>query len=276
MRRRLEYLIEDCRVDASVVAPVPWFPFGSKRFGSYSTFARVARFELLREIEVHHPRFAVVPKLSWPLSPWLMYRAIRELVRVLHAKQPIDVIDAHFFYPDGVAATLLGRELNLPVSITARGSDIVLYPQFRASRRWIEWAIEHGNALIAVSTDLRRRLIALGAPADKVSVLRNGVDTRSFRPVPREQARAQLDIDGEVLLSIGNLVELKGHHLAIEALVELPECQLIIVGEGPELRRLKRLGIALGLNHRIRYVGHVSPEELCIYYSAADSTPPSP
>ena len=63
-------------------------------------------------------------------------------------------------------------------------------------------------------------------------MLRNGVDFQLFNPVPRDQARAETGISGKTLLSVGLLIERKGHHLIIEALPALPGLRLVIVGDG--------------------------------------------
>ena len=108
----------------------------------------------------------------------------------LHAREAFDAIDAHYFYPDGVAAVWLGRQLGLPVVITARGTDVTLIPRYAVPRRLIRGAIRDAAALISVSAALKAALVELGAPPGKVTVLRNGVDTTLFRP-PDDRAAAR-------------------------------------------------------------------------------------
>lgn len=271
IERRLRYLMAGYPVSARVVAPVPWFPWTSTCFGGYSIYANVAREETLDEMSVWHPRYLVVPGISWHISPLLMYAATRGLVRRLHLEQPFDVIDAHFFYPDGVAAVMIGHELGIPVCISARGTDIALMPDFAFPRRWIQWAAARADGLIAVAGALRDRLVQLGVDSARVQVLRNGVDLERFRPLDHERARTELGVDGRVLLSVGNLVELKGHHLVIEALVDLPETTLLIIGEGGERGRLESLARDLGVAERVKFVGVVPQVDLPRFYSAADA-----
>jgi glycosyltransferase involved in cell wall biosynthesis len=75
---------------------------------------------------------------------------------------------------------------------------------------------------------------------------------------------------GPVLASVGNLVELKGHHIVLEALSHLPRARLLIAGEGPERSSLERRAIQLGVADRTRFLGRVPQEELPKFYSAAD------
>jgi teichuronic acid biosynthesis glycosyltransferase TuaC len=69
---------------------------------------------------------------------------------------------------------------------------------------------------------------------------------------------------------VGNLVELKGHHIAVEALTRLPDVELLCVGSGPERERLQALATRLGVLDRVRFVGQVPQDDLPWWYSAAD------
>ena len=271
IEQRLRHLLADYPIAPRVVAPVPWFPLPGRRFGQYGVYASVPAQEDLSGVPIWHPRYAVLPKLSWHVAPWLMYRATRGLLRRLHAQQPIEVIDAHFFYPDGVAAVMLGRELGVPVCITARGSDLTLMPDFALPRRWILWAAAQAAGLVTVCAALRERLVELGIPPERVTVLRNGVDLERFQPVAAEPIRQRLNLHGRVLLSVGNLVELKGHHLIIEALQVLDDCTLMIIGAGPQREQLERLAVRLGVAQRVRFLGLIAQAELRDYYAAADA-----
>ena len=187
-------------------------------------------------------------------------------------RERFDAIDAHYLYPDGVAAVWLGRRLGLPVVVTARGTDVTLIPRYAVPRRLIRGAIRGAAALIAVSDALKQALVALGAPADKVTVLRNGVDTTLFRPpANRAAARQALGLHAPTLISVGLLIERKAHHLTIEAMRQLPGFELLIVGEGPEQARLAGLIERFGLSDRVRLLGPRPHGELPSLYGAADA-----
>ena len=113
----------------------------------------------------------------------------------------------------------------------------------------------------------------LGAPEDKVTVLRNGVDTSLFRPPDdRAAARAELGLKRPTLISVGSLIERKGHHRTIEAMRQLPGFELIIAGEGPERARLTGLITTYGLGDRVRLLGPRPHRELPALYGAADAS----
>jgi glycosyltransferase involved in cell wall biosynthesis len=259
-------------LDATVIAPVPYLPFPQRVFGAYSTFARVPRHERRRELDVWHPRYLVVPKIGSLWTPEFLYRSALACVRRLQRQgMTFDVIDAHYFYPDGVAAARLGRTLGIPVVITGRGTDLTLIPEAAPTRKLVVEAAAEAAAMVTVCEDLRRRLIALGAPADRVLTLRNGVDLDLFSPKDRAAARAKHRLDGFVLLSVGGLIERKGHHLAIEALATYPDCTLVIAGGGPLRAELEQLAARLGVADRVRFLGDTPHSRLPELYSAADA-----
>src|SRR5271165_1268029 len=272
VENRLRHLIASEHAESTVVAHVPWFPSRSPRFGEWARNTRVAPIELRHGITVHHPRYPVIPGVGMSVAPYLLYRATLPMLRhLLAAGLRIDAIDAHYLYPDGVAAVWLGRALGLPTVVTARGTDVNLIPQYSVPRALIRRAISGAAALIAVSAALKRELVALGAPDEKVTVLRNGVDITLFRPVDRASARAALALTRPTLLSVGHLIERKGNHRIIEAMTRLPEFDLLIVGEGPQRDSLAALINRLGLTDRVRLLGARPHAELPSLYSAADS-----
>jgi teichuronic acid biosynthesis glycosyltransferase TuaC len=184
VENRLRHLIADGDVRSQVVAPVPWFPFTNKRFGAYAQFARCPAIETRHEIDITHPRYPVIPKLSSRIQPWLLYAGARTAVnRALRDCPDTALIDAHYFYPDGVAAVMLAKRFKLPVTITARGTDLSLLADDPLIRPQIRWAAQHADGLITVCQALKDKLLELGIDDEKVQVLRNGVDLQMFRPV---------------------------------------------------------------------------------------------
>ena len=274
VENRLRHLLASGKAVSTVLAPVPWFPSQSSRFGDWALNARVPPHETRHGIVIRHPRYPVIPKLGMPVAPWLMYRAaLPALSKLLAEGHRFDAIDAHYVYPDGVAATWLGRRFGLPVVITARGTDVNLIPRYRIPKRLIQSAIRDARALVAVSGALKQALVELGAPDEKVTVLRNGVETDLFHPpVDRDATRASLGLKGPTLISVGGLIQRKGHHHTIQAMRQLPGFDLLIVGEGPERDRLAALIAEQGVGKRVRLMGPRPHRELPALYGAADAS----
>ena len=271
VENRLRRLVAAGTIESRVVAPVPWFPFGLSAFGRYGAFARVPQYEERHGLALCHPRFVAIPKLGMALSPGMMARgAWRSVMQLIESGYDFDIVDAHYFYPDGVAAAVLAERLGKPLVITARGSDINLFPQFRAARGRILWAADRAAHIVTVSAALKQRLVELAVPREKITVIRNGVDLEIFAPQDREACRRALGLHGPSLLMVGSLIPLKGHRLVIEALADLPEWSLMVAGDGPERATLERQVKRLGLGQRVRFLGTVPHEALPQLYTAAD------
>jgi teichuronic acid biosynthesis glycosyltransferase TuaC len=273
VQNRLRHLVASGAATSTVVAPVPWFPSRNARFGEWARCAAAPVEEMRHGLRVLHPRYAAPPRLGMYTGPWALLRAGRAALAQLRAEGArFDAIDAHYLYPDGVAAVWLAREAGLPVVITARGSDTSQLPRFALPRRLIGAALREADALIAVSAGLAAGLNALGAAPGKVTVLRNGVDLATFAPpTDRAALRAELGLSGLVILSVGHLIERKAHHHAIRALAELPDATLLIAGEGPERRALAALAERLGVAARVHMLGARPHGELTKLYGAADA-----
>lgn len=270
---RLKHLLATGVVDATVVAPVPWFPVASRLFPKYSKWSTVPETEVFEGVEVLHPRYPVIPKIGMSIAPALLaFWTLRTLRRLLKEGGQFDLIDAHYFYPDGVAAALLGRWLGKPVVITGRGTDLNLIPRYRLPRRQIRWAAARAAEIATVSESLRGVLSELGVPESKTRTLRNGVDLEVFSPLSdRARLREEFDITGTSLLTVGNLIELKGHHLAIRAVAELPEeFELRIAGDGPMEAQLRQLARDQGVAGRVHFLGRLDRPALVKAYNAAD------
>lgn len=262
VRNRARRLAATGRIDLRVLAPVAWRPLGADQ--------KVAPCEAER-FTLERPRYLVIPKLGFPIAALLLYRGIaRHLSGLLRAGYTFDLIDAQFFYPDGVAAILLGQRFRKPVVITARGSDLNRMADLPVVGSQIRWALSRATWTVTVSDALRRQALALGAPPDRLTVLRNGVDLKLFKPTEREETRRQLGVEQPTILAVGNLIELKGHHLLIEAMTDLPGMRLAIIGEGPNKAKLQALAEQFRVADRVTLLGSVPHDRLPAYYSAAD------
>ncbi len=272
VRERLRQLMARHPVEATVVAPVPWFPSAHPRWGRYGQFAGVPRRESQGNLQVHHPRFVTLPKLGNAANPLAMALSAQRWLKRTRIDD-FDLIDAHYAFPDGVAAALMARRLRKPLVLTVRGSDINVLPHELAAGRWLRATLRRCDAVIAVSRALADRVHEIEPSLDgRIHVLRNGVDRNRFAIRPtRDGIRGSLGWVGPVVLSVGNLLRMKGHHIVVRALKELPEVTLGIVGAGPEDNALRHEVEQLGLTGRVVFFGSVDQDALIDLYNAADA-----
>jgi teichuronic acid biosynthesis glycosyltransferase TuaC len=272
IEQRLRHLLETGEVESHVVAPVPWFPWDHPAFGHYAEFAQVPYYEERYGIPIYHPRYPRLPKVGLSSAPLLMATAVKPVLEGIRERGfDFDLIDAHYVYPDGVAAVALGQAFGKPVVVSVLGDDVIVYPRYLVPRRLLLWAVERAAGITSVCEALKHRLGEWGAPEEKVRVVLHGVDLELFHPVDRDPVRARLGLSGMVLLSVGHATPRKGHHLAIEALRDLPGATLMIAGDGWYEGRLRELAVSLRVEDRVRFLGNVGQEDLKDYYSAADA-----
>lgn len=272
VENRLDFFRRRTAHEVRVIAPAPWFPFTAPIFGPYARFAAAPIRETRRGVDVSHPRYAIPPKVGMTYAAGALARVIARAARALiDSGWDFDLIDAHYLYPDGVAAARVAARLGKPFVMTARGSDVTELATFPRQRRMILDAVTRADAVIAVAAALKDDLVRLGAPTEKIRVLRNGVDLDLFRPADRAAARAALGVDGPVLASVGGLIPRKGHDVAIKALTALPEASLLIAGRGPEEAALRALAAKEGVAARVRFLGQLRHEALVEVYNAADA-----
>jgi teichuronic acid biosynthesis glycosyltransferase TuaC len=273
--QRVASLARRAGVRVAVIAPVPyaprWLPL--RRI---SSLAMVPRQEKMHELAVHHPRYFLLPKFSMPLHGCLMFSGTAHLARRLHRKMQFDCIDAHYIYPDGFAAALIGKMLKIPVIVSARGTDVNLFPSFPTIRPMICWTFQQATGIITVSHELRQKVLALGAASEKVQVIGNGVDVRRFHAVEEAEARRRLGLaaNAKVIVSVGALVPYKGFQHLIVAVGQLrsvhPNLKVNIIGDGSYRPALERLIREHSLQDHVYLLGSVANDELKYWFSAAD------
>ena len=268
---RLRHLLATGEISATVVAPVPWVPFRSALFSGYEGYREIPSQTVRNGITVYHPRYVVIPKVGMLLTPFLMALSLWMCIRKLRQKGlSYDLVDGHYYYPDGVAIALLAKWLRKPYTVTARGTDINLIPEYKLPRKLILWAADKAAASITVCKALKDEMISIGANPAKIHVLRNGVDLELFRPLDRAACKNDYQISAPTLLSVGHLIDRKGHDLVIKAMSSLPECHLLIAGDGELEATLKQLVKELGLEQRVRFLGAVNQQQLARIYNAVD------
>ncbi len=270
VERQARELASRPQADVTVIAPVgiPVWPFSLAP--GYAALRALPRKERWRELTVYRPVFRTIPKIGGRSNVGAMTRAILPLVRRLHAQRPFDVIDASFFFPDGPVARRLSKALGIPYSVKARGADIHHWGTQPSTRKLVRQAADDAAGLLAVSEAMRRSMARMGIDADKIRVHYTGVDLDTFELTDRQAAKAALDFNGPVVLSVGALIPRKGQDLLVRALPQLPDVTLLLAGQGQYRRTLETLAQELGVERRIGFLGSVPHHKLPRIFAAAD------
>jgi D-inositol-3-phosphate glycosyltransferase len=173
----------------------------------------------------------------------------------------------------------LGRVKNRAnQSAGGRGGQLETDRRIEIERR----VIRRADAIVASTEHERAALVEqYGARRDAVAIIPPGADLARFRPVPRDRARAELGLDGEILLFVGRIDPVKGLDTlfdAVRLLRHRPSLKLMVIGGSkPGARHvdadewdLRELANELGIADRIEWLGPVEQDQLALYYSAAD------
>jgi glycosyltransferase involved in cell wall biosynthesis len=279
VRTRLMHLIKHhSDIKPIVIAPIPWFPFSSKLLGQ---FAKKGEIPLVRDdngVKVYHPRYLVIPKLGMFLAPFTLARCINKMVKQLRTEleeqsEHISLIDGHYFFPDGVAIAKVAKKQKLPFFCTARGTDINIILNNPLARKMINKVFAQSERNFAVSKALKDKMVSVGADPKDVEVSRNGVDLNLFSwssNDERETLKKELGISGRLIVSVGGLVELKGHHLTIEALSKYDDVHLVIIGGGPLKSYLEALAEKHNVKDKVSLKGILTQPEINRWFMAAD------
>ncbi|MCA1197078.1 glycosyltransferase [Sphingomonas sp. R647] len=257
-------------VELKLVAPVGLPPWPLSRLGRYAALSALPRHEDWKGVETWRPRFANLPGTGGRFHAAMLAARLKPLLRAIRRDFPFDVIDASFFFPDGVAAVELGRVFGVPVSIKARGADIHHWGRARGTSAQILEAGKRADGLLAVAGSMRDDMVALGMDGAKICVHRTGVDLDRFAPRDRAAAKAALGVSGPLVASVGALIPRKGHDIVIDAVAAVPGVRLMIAGEGPERPKLVGQIARLGVGDRVTLMGSVAHGELPRLLAAAD------
>jgi teichuronic acid biosynthesis glycosyltransferase TuaC len=281
VKERLKSLAAVPSVDEiRVIAPVPWFP-RIKRFAKWYTWSQYPKQENVEGLITYHPRYPLPPAIGGYWHSELMYPSVCRLAEKLRKEFKFDLIDSHFVYPSGVVAARLGKHFHLPVTMTGRGEDMMKFPDQPIVGNRIRFALGASSQCIGVSREIADKMIKNGADPRHTHVLANGVDSQKFHRLDLSECRLQLNLpsDKKILLSVGEMIELKGFHLLVEAMPAIlrvhPDAMLYIVGRTGRFGRdctedLNTRINALGIKQNVILTGAVAHDRLKLWFNAAN------
>jgi len=132
---------------------------------------------------------------------------------------------------------------------------------------------KEANLVIVPSQYLKEMVRGWGVPEENIQVIYNGAKFKSAN-IDKEEARKEIGISGNLILSIGRLVPWKGFKMLIKIMPEIIKrdqfARLVIIGEGPDRKLLEMMIKNLGLEKKVYLVGAKSKDELAVYLAAAD------
>jgi glycosyltransferase involved in cell wall biosynthesis len=271
VERRLQAMAK--KADIQVIAPIAPCDYDNPRRRLFG-FRSVPFRRKQGRLEVYHPAWVYLPGNRFT-NGVLLGVQLAPLLRRLRREFPFERIDAHFAHPDGVAAAVLTLFFPCPFTITMRGNELV-NARFRFRRTLMSWALRRANLVFALSNDLAQLARDLGVHPQVIRRVRNGVDPSLYtaRSAPSDGLRKPA-----VIVSIGRLVESKGHQYTIKAVAGLRargiDVDLRILGEegrgaGGCSAQLRSLVEGLRVGEHVQFLGWRPPAEVAAEMAGAD------
>lgn len=196
-----------------------------------------------------------------PRTPKKIYRVLkRNRIRLIHAR----------FGNAGVTVMRAKQRLRIPMLVSFHGFDLPVKRQKRKRyHRRLPVLFRIGDKFTVPSRHMKRKLIRWGCPSHKIKIMYSGIDLNKFTYSPRDLSNKNMTI-----IAVGRLHRKKGFRYLIKAFRRVrkryPSSRLIIVGEGRERKRLKRLIASLRLKKHVKLKGLVAHRHLAKLLKKAD------
>lgn len=227
-------------------------------------------------VEACYPRFYYTPKILRSCYGWFMWQSVSgRLLRSVRTNPPHAIL-TYWAHPDGYVALRAARCIGKPCVIMVGGSDVLLLTSRPSRRRCILEVLANADAVIAVSRDIKSKLVTFGIDPAKVHVVYRGVDTKRFAPGDRQEARRRLGLPQErpVLLWVGRMVPVKRLDVLLDACEILrarrSDIRVALVGAGPLEKSLKTQCTGRSLEDIVTFAGSAAHSDLPDWYQAAD------
>ena len=257
---------------SEMMGPVRLLPFSREDVWRQ----RLESFALIRRNR------ALVPTCLIRHPAGLIHRARVEgiVARAVKAHE-IDVVHDHFGPFLGFGGAIARAETGVPLVATFRGMDLLIDesldyglrvdPSYAAACQTL---LKTADVTTYASDFMRGEGIRLGARPSRAITIRKGVDLDHFHVArDRSALRAELGIDGPMILTVAGLIRRKGIDTVIRAVARLRDAQdftLVVCGRGSEQRELEALAGRLGIQDRVLFKGQVPREEIPNYFAACD------
>ncbi|MFA6254558.1 MAG: glycosyltransferase family 4 protein [Patescibacteria group bacterium] len=257
--------------DKTVVLPP--VEIGTEGFDQKQDFTIIRKKLLNRFPETFPKGICGIIKITATIR-WLSI--IKHLAQTIKNHQ-IELIQVGQILPLGTLALIYKKRKNIPYIVYAHGLDITLPQKFMRKKTLLKKIIANAQNIVANSYWTKDELIKLGAEKEKVIVVHPGPNLKTEQASEWKMAEIteEHELKGKkILLTVGRLVERKGHDMVIKALPKIikavPNVVYLIVGGGPNRKKLEELVNQNNLGDYVKFVGSVTQNDLASFYQIGD------
>jgi len=230
-------------------------------------------FKIIRHRLLNQLPGGVINKV---IASW-RWMSVGKLLIKITKEQHIERLIVGQILPFGTVALMLSKRKKLPYLLFTHGMDILLPQKYIRKKALLKKIIKNSENIISNSHFSKHELLKLGASGVQVNVVYPcpNIGHDDISEWEKDQISQKHDLkNSKILLTVGRLVERKGHDMVIRALPEViklvPNVRYVIVGDGPRLEKLQELVAKLKLNKYVGFASDVSNDNLPNYYDICD------
>ena len=210
----------------------------------------------------------MISLLSFPVCA---FKTVSELCK----KNRYEFINTHFAVPTGPLGVWISKKYEIRNVLSLHGGDVYDPTKKFSPHKWwifrkcVSWVMNNSSLVVAQSSNTRANAAHYyGYDENKIRIIPLPYQTVVFKSVERSEIGMRKD--GLYLISVGRLVRRKGYDFLLEVLAELPDIELIIVGDGPEHENLNEKANTLSIMDRVIFTGSISEELKFQYLNNSD------
>lgn len=236
-------------------------------------FDQAQRYNILRKNLANQPK---VPKLFKMFSTFKWMSSIKFISEVIK-NHDIELLQVGQILPLGTVALALKAKYKIPYIFYAHGLDITLPQNIYRKKKLMRKIIANARGIVANSNFTKDELVKLGANPEKIIVVYPcpNLEPEQISEWMIKELKSNYELnDKKIILTVGRLVQRKGHDMVIKALPDIlkrvPEAIYVIVGDGPYQKKLERMVGDMKLGDHVKFIGAIPDNQLEAFYEMCD------
>jgi teichuronic acid biosynthesis glycosyltransferase TuaC len=259
------YVISQTPYFPRIMSGIKYVPVMLRNYGRVEDYS-------YDNVEVHYPRyFTFPPGFFNKFRGESCYRAIRKLIK--RKNIDFDLIHAHFTWPSGYVGVKLKKDFGKKIVLTTHG----LHKNRLRKLMEDQFALEtwrNADLIHVVTPKQADLLVDTGISEQTLEHIPNSIDLSEFHPISYAAKQLNIKKQGKIIITVGNLIELKGVEYLIRSLKMLKDLRndftCYIIGEGPLEHKLNALIDELRMQDNIKLLGPIPHDSIPLWMNLAD------